>query len=128
MLKKTLLVLGLVSAGLLLLIFNLTTPSRIGAIGLLGMFVLGYLFSLSTLSFLYIASEYILIRVLKTLKLKHPSKAVGSKKPYYYSSVLALGPVMLVGLHSVGGTNIYDVVLVLSFLVLGCFYVARRSI
>lgn len=126
MLNKLLISLGLVSAGLLLFIFNITTPSAIGAIGLLGVFILGYLFFLSLFTFLLWIGEHVFLWILKILKIRRQVSGQSIKKLYYFSSILSLGPIILIGLHSVGGTNVYEVSLVCIFLVMGCFYVSRR--
>ena len=48
------------------------------------------------------------------------------KRAYYYSTVLALAPVLLVGLQSVGAVSIYEICLVVLFEVIACVYVSKR--
>jgi hypothetical protein len=40
---------------------------------------------------------------------------------------VALGPIILLGLGTVGKIEFYEIVLVLIFIILGCFYIAKRS-
>lgn len=49
------------------------------------------------------------------------------RRSYYFSSVLALAPVMFIGMQSVGEVGIYEVVLVLLFVGIACVYVAKRT-
>lgn len=128
MFKKILFLTGLVSAGLLLYVFNVTTPSSINAVGLLAVFVLGYLISLSSLTYLLWFMHILYVRLSRSFKLRGPSSRPSIRKSYLYSSILSLGPVLLVGLHSVNGINSYEIGLILLLLVLGCFYVARRVV
>ena len=46
---------------------------------------------------------------------------------YYYASVLALTPVLLLGVKSVGHLGIYEAALIVIFEIVACFYVARRK-
>jgi hypothetical protein len=48
------------------------------------------------------------------------------RRAYYFSTVLAAAPVMLVGLQSVGSIGIYELILVILFEVIGCLYIAKR--
>ena len=48
------------------------------------------------------------------------------RRSYYFSTVLAAAPVMLIGLQSVGSVGIYEFILVMLFVVIGCVYIAKR--
>lgn len=48
------------------------------------------------------------------------------KDIYYLCSVIALAPVMLLAMQSVGRLNWYEVVLVLVFEIIAVFYLTRR--
>ncbi|MDB5165118.1 MAG: rane protein of unknown function [Candidatus Saccharibacteria bacterium] len=48
-------------------------------------------------------------------------------RAYYFSSVVSLSPVMLVGMQSVGGIGVYECGLVALFTIIGCVYIAKRT-
>ena len=48
------------------------------------------------------------------------------RRAYYFSTVLAAGPVMLIGLQSVQSIGIYEFLLVVIFEVVACVYVSKR--
>ena len=47
-------------------------------------------------------------------------------KLYYYASIIGLIPVILLGMQSIGGVTAWDVLLLMLFLGLGCFYIHKR--
>jgi hypothetical protein len=53
-------------------------------------------------------------------------QAMSFRRAYYFSTVLAAAPVMLVGLQSVGAIGIYEFILVVVFEVIGCVYITKR--
>ena len=120
--QKIAITIGCVATLTVLLIINMTTPSGIGPFG-----VLLFLFSL------YVAltsALYILLRFLFSI-LHVPKPRDGSKnrqdiKLYYFSSVLALAPVILLGIQSIGGIKLFDLCLVVIFEVIACLYVYKR--
>jgi hypothetical protein len=58
--------------------------------------------------------------------LRRPMKTLSFRRSYYYSTILAAAPVMLIGLQSVGSVGVYEVILILVFVVIGCVYVTKR--
>lgn len=60
------------------------------------------------------------------MTLRRPFAAVSFKRAYYFSTVLAAAPVMLVGLQSVQAIGVYEVILVTLFEVVACLYISRR--
>lgn len=125
---RTLLFIGLVSAGLLLILLTTTTPARAGAFGILAVFLLSYVVVLvaTTLTLWSIASLTDKM-AKKSRRPSHKSYAIDIKRAYYFSTVIASGPVILISLNSVGGVSIYEFGLVALFVMLGCLYVARRA-
>ena len=61
-----------------------------------------------------------------SLTVKRPFRVVSLKQSYYYASIIALAPVMLIGMQSVSGINVYDVLLVIFFVAIGVVYISRR--
>lgn len=127
MLAKLLIIAGLASAGLLLLLLNITTPASAGALGILGVFLLSYIIVTSLMTFCVWFLEKLFRKLLSGLSITHRASSFTLKKAYYYASVIALAPVIILSLQSVGGAGIYEVLLVLFLVVLGCVYIAKRS-
>jgi|TARA_B100001250_G_C19749402_1_gene766991 hypothetical protein len=118
---------GLVSAGLLLVIMTTQEPSSIGAFGILVVFFLGYVVILSTLTLVlgfFVRIAYIL---RKKSGLLRRFAYLSSQHIYYYSTVLALAPVILISLRSVGRINVYEIGLVLLFEIIALTYITKRS-
>jgi hypothetical protein len=126
MLAKILFVAGLVSAGLLLIILTTTTPSSSGAFGILAVFLLSYIVILSLLTYILWVSSKLIDRVGRGFRLFKKPYSLSFRKSYYYSTIIAVGPVIIVSLQSVGGVGVYEVGLVGLFVILGCIYVSRR--
>lgn len=101
-----------------------TSPSTIHPIGILFIFVLIYVLALGVLTFLiYGIGQVFHRRSAKTRQQKPFTLA----RAYYFASVLALAPVMLIGARSVGRTGPADILLIMSFEALACFYIAKRD-
>lgn len=49
------------------------------------------------------------------------------QQAYYYATVIALAPVLLVAMRSIGRGTVWDIVLVMVFEVMACFYIAKRK-
>lgn len=127
MFGKILLTIGLASAGLLLVLLNVTTPSTSGAAIVLFVFLLGYITVVVFMAFLLWGINRVIVKTSAEFRRPHQNYRLSLKKSYYYASVVALAPVILVSLQSVGGVGGYEVFLVLLFVTLGCVYIARRT-
>lgn len=127
MLAKLLVIIGLVSTGLLLILVTTTPPSVAGATGILAVFLLSYIAIVCGVTFLIWALAKVVNKMAKGAGSLRANYGISLKKSYYYSSVVSLGPVIVVSLQSVGGIGIYEACLVLLFIALGCIYVARRT-
>ena len=126
MFGKILFFIGLVAAGLLFVILNLTVPSQVGAVGILAVFLLAYSIALSSTTFLLWASARLLSRVGRETRWLRAGEALSFRQAYYYATVIALAPVMVISLQSVGGVGVYEIGLILLLVALGCVYVSRR--
>lgn len=124
---KFLLVLSGASFVLLFFILQNTTPTTAGPLGVLAVFICIYIIILSIVAVALYYSQYLIKWGAKFFYLKKPLKQLTWLRAYYYSSVLSLGPVILLGLGTVGEIQFYEVVLVLMFVSLGSFYIAKRS-
>lgn len=104
----------------LMVVFNATSPLKSGPLSVLLVFVIIYLLVSSTL---YMA-VFSIVGILRLLQLAKP---MPKRLVYYLVSVIALGPVFILALNTLGQLDPKDIILVLILLALGCFYVVRRS-
>ena len=119
---------ALVAMALLVIMFHATVPSAVGPLGILFVFILVYIVAVGLLTFLLFLLGNIVNKAINTFA--NPKRPVGTltfARAYYFSSVLALGPIMLIGIHSVGRLGVYDVLLVGIFVIISCVYVAKRT-
>lgn len=111
----------------LFVILQTTTPSTAGPVGVLFVFIFIYMLVLGVLTFLLFWGSRLGNRVLQLIRQKVLYRPLTLIRSYYFSSILALAPVIFIGMQSVGEVGFYDVVLVLLFVAVGCFYVAKRT-
>ena len=116
-------VISLLAIGIML---NVVSPGEVGPFGVLAFFVLLYLSAGSIIYMLLTGIIYVLMRVLPPGSLRFWLENVSHTKVYYYTTVLALAPVVLLGMASVGSVGGLDIVLVVLFEILACFYISRR--
>ena len=117
----------LLAAVLLLVLLQSTTPTSAGPVGILAVFFLYYVILLGLCTWLLRAGSVVLARLTRPLTVKKPIHPLSFSKSYYLSSFIALGPVMLLGMGSVGHMGFYEILLVVAFVAIGIFYVARRA-
>ena len=120
---KILTIVTLSSVTMLSALLQSTSPSSIHPLGILVIFVLFYLSVLGLLTF-FVYGISVLVR-----QLSWKSSRIGRinfRYAYYYSSVLALAPVIIVGMRSIGRSGFYDIALVVIFEIVACFYIANR--
>lgn len=117
---------GIAALLIALAMMQFTTPRVVGPLGVLAFFVCVYV---ACACLVYI----VLFHGLRLLKKILPKGAVSlaiahvrELKLYYFASFLALMPVILLGMRSVGEIRVLDVALLIIFQVLGCFYISRR--
>lgn len=123
MLGKVLASLSLVAFVLLSAILQSTSPSTIHPIGILFVFILLYLLALGVLTFfIYGVSKFIVSMFYR----ESSHTPLTLQQAYYYGSAIALAPVILVGMRSIGHTGFYEVALVVAFEIIACFYISKR--
>ena len=108
---------------LLSAIMQSTSPSAIHPMVILFVFILLYVLALGVLTFFVYTFSNLIRRLTRNA---HQKKGTTLKQSYFYASVLALAPVMLVGMKSIGRANGYEVALVLIFEVVACFYISKQ--
>lgn len=126
MLQRVLAFITIVSLCLLGLMLLTTTPATAGPFGLLVIFLTAYLAAVGLVSFFLYGLSRVWVYVLASATTRRPPKVLPFRRAYYFATVIAAAPVMLVGLQSVGTIGWYEVVLVVMFVVIGCIYVSRR--
>lgn len=126
MLQRVIAIITVVSLCLLTLMLVTTTPASAGPFGLLLIFISAYLTCLGLISFFLYGVSRVFIYATAGFTLRRPVQAIPFRRAYYYSTVLAAAPVMLVGLQSVGAVGIYEFALVVVFEVIGCVYITKR--
>ena len=124
MLGKVLAVSSLCAFVLLSALMQATTPSSIHPLGILVVFVLIYLLALGVLTFFMFGLSKLLNKLRR--KAQPAGKAMTFREAYYFASVIALAPVLLVAMRSIGRGGVIDIVLVIAFEIVACFYVAKR--
>jgi len=126
MLPRIVATVSVVSLAILLLLITFTTPATAGPLGLLVIFISAYVFLVGVMSFFLFGISRLVVSFSTSLMTSRPLYPLPFKRAYYYSTVLAMAPVMLIGLQSVGSVGLYEVVLVLAFEVIACVYISRR--
>lgn len=125
--KKTIVtVIGIGTLLLALALLQLTTPSTVGPLGVLAFFILIYIS--------FVCLVFILLRVIVDIgkrmlpegRRRMSFEGVTQVKLYYFASVLALVPVILMGMRSVGDIRPTDIGLLVLFEMLACFYISKR--
>jgi hypothetical protein len=111
----------------LIILLQTTTPATIGPLGILIVFILMYVSVLCVLTFLLYVSSGVVGRLSSSVALKRPLQRLSLGKSYYFSSVIALAPVMLIGMQSVGEVSFYEVMLIILFVAISCVYIAKRT-
>lgn len=111
---------------LLLLLLNITAPTSVGPFGILTVFVFAYMLSLGVMTYFLHGISRLLSSISIVFTVKKPIRALSFKDSYYYSTVLAVAPVMLIGLQSVNTIGLYEYGLVIIFEVIGCLYITKR--
>ena len=127
MVGKLLVSMGIISGVFLVILLNTTTPASAGAFGILAVFILAYLFLASVMTFgLYGISRGVAF-MCRTFAARRPIETLTVRKAYYYSTIVALAPVIIISMQSVGGVGIYELMLILLLVLLGCVYVTKRT-
>lgn len=126
MLQRIIAIITVVSICLLGYMLITTTPASAGPFGLLLIFISAYLTCLGLISFFLYGVSRIIVYTTSGFALRRPAMQMPFRRAYYYSTILAATPVMLIGLQSVGSIGIYEFGLVVLFAIIGCVYVSKR--
>ena len=109
----------------LLLVVQSTNPATVGPVGILAVFFLLYIIFVGTCTWGIHGISVLLSVALQSVR-KSPPSVIPHAKAYYYGSVIALGPIMLLAMKSVAEVGVYEIGLVAFFLIISVFYVKKR--
>jgi hypothetical protein len=126
MLPRIIATLSLASLCVLSLMLTFTSPASAGPFGLLVIFITAYLTFVGMISFFLFGINRLIVMVSAGMTVRKPLRKMEFRRAYYFSTVLAAAPVMLIGLQSVQSIGIYEILLVVIFEVVACLYVSRR--
>lgn len=113
---------------MLLGLMQTTNPLQSGPLGILAVFILLYIVFLGLIALLFFFLSKVYVKFSKLIRTRRPSTALSSLQSYYYGSVVALAPVMLIAMGSVGKVGVREGLLVLFFEIIACVYVRQRLI
>jgi hypothetical protein len=126
MFGKVLFIGTVVAAAALISLLNITTPTTAGPLGVLAIFILSYIVAFGCTTFLIHGVSRIVASVTTGSVLRRPFHVIGMKHSYYFGSLVGLAPILLLGMQSVGGVGLYELLLVGVFVVIGCVYISKR--
>jgi hypothetical protein len=127
MLGKVIATSTVIATVLLIVLLQTTNPSTVGPLGLLAVFFLLYIIMLGAVTeLLWVGSRAVQV-VGRRITSKRPPGRLSLQRSYYFSTVLALGPVMALAMVSIGSFGVYEIILIGLFLAVGTLYVSRRS-
>jgi hypothetical protein len=126
--KKILLaVASLVSLCLLIVLLNTTAPVTAGPFGILAVFLFAYLILLLFIAYSLHFVSMFAAHLSVSFVSRRPLEVLSLKKSYYFSSVISAAPIMMVAIQSVGSVDLYGLLLVTLFVLIGCLYVSKRA-
>ena len=125
MLPHIVAIISVLALAVLLALLIFTTPVSAGPFGLLLVLVAAYIFSIGVISLVLYWGSRLTTYMVSGFVVKKPLKPIQYRRAYYYSTMLAMAPVMIVGLQSVGALGVYEVLLVFLFEIISCIYISR---
>lgn len=126
MLPRAIATVSIASLCVLIMVLTFTSPSTTGPFGLLLLFISAYLTFVGLISFFLFGINRLTVMVSSGMTLRKPIRPMDFRRAYYFSTVLAAAPVMLIGLQSVQSVGIYEILLVIVFEIVACIYISRR--
>lgn len=122
---KKLLFMGTVLALLgLVVCLQAFAPSTAGPVVIISVLTLLYIVLVGLTTFLLYWGQAIIVKIKYGRDGVH---APSFTRSYYFASVIALAPLILLGMSSVGNVSLYNVSLVGIFLLLSCLYIAKMT-
>ena len=125
MFKKIIIISSIVALVLLTVLLNITNPASAGPFGILVLFVSAYVVFVGFITGLIYVFSKIIAKLSLVFMSRRPIETISLKNAYYYSTVISLAPIMLIGLNSVGAGSFYSTILVAIFESIGVVYVSK---
>lgn len=128
MISKIIFAVSIISGAGILWILNFTTPSSVGPLGVLGLFILAYIVFAQIIVFLLYGSS----RIFSLVKTTFTKESVSPKKErnfmfyYKYSLALAMAPLVIIAQQSVGSVGVFELILILIIEIIACVYISKR--
>ena len=126
MLKIFLITISSVSLCILMYILFATTPVSSGPFGILIVFISAYFFLTGVFTYIINLISHVIARLSVYFVSKKPVQPYSLRKSYYFSTIIAAAPIMILSLQSVGAVGLYEYLLVIIFVVIGCIYVSKK--
>lgn len=129
MFGKILTVVTLAAAILLLGFVSAYSPSKTGPGGILAVFFLLYLVFVGiTTGIIYWSNRVWRIfgqhvRLKRMVPANWPHSLL---KSYYMASIVAMAPIILIAIRSVGEVHWYEIALIIAMIIIGIFYIQKR--
>lgn len=114
------------SAILIAVIINATSPSSAGPLGILVFFACLYVLFICLAYIIIVVSQRIVAKFFRNKNSPEVSWEGSRHKAYYYSTAIALAPTIYIGMQSMGDVGIFEVVLLIIFELLACFFIYKR--
>ena len=127
MLERVVIIVTIASLCLLATLINVVNPTDIGPFGILVFFALAYTSLLGVVTYLIFVANRLLINFVSVFIAKKSLTKISFKKAFYYASAVSFAPVILVGLQTVGSTGLYETLLTLLLVIIGCMYISKRT-
>ena len=115
-----------ISLCFLAIFLNIVTPAAVGPFGILLVFIFIYMSSFGLVAFFLFGMSRVLSHIFAIIITKKPFFPLDLRKSCLYSSIISAAPVMLIALRSVGAVGLYEYLLVVAFVIIGCLYISKR--
>ncbi len=125
MLQKIIILTTIVCVVLLSVLIGATTPATAGPFGILTIFITAYLSAVGIATYVIYGAGRLIAHLVSVFGVKGKLGKLSFRRAYYYSTVIAAAPILLIGLQSVGAVGIYEFLLVVTFVVIGCLYITK---
>ena len=114
MFNRLMFLVSLVAIIVILAMINFTTPTSVGPLGVLVFFIMIYIIVFG------------IVNLLVGLFAKASGKKQGKRKDRYLAAMISFGPIMLLLVQSFGSLNLVTGVMIVVFVLLGCFVIKKR--
>jgi hypothetical protein len=105
---------------------SIMSPAVAGPFGVLLIFGLAYVLFFGVVAFFLFGISYLMSHISVVLSFRKPYKVVIFKDSCKFAFIIAAAPIMLIALGSIGHIEVYEYLLVLFFVFIGCLYISKR--